>query len=459
MHRALLALIVFSPGVALAGVTISEIMYDLPGSDSGREWVEIVNDGSTAVDITGWKLFENNTNHGIATTSSPGTFSISAGGYAIIADNTEKFLIDWPSFSGVLFDSAFSLSNTGESVSIRNAELIDVDVVAYSAEMGGAGDGNSLERSGNTFVAHVPNPGAGSTASESESGTAASVPESTGAASSGGGTPLSEPRLVANAGVDRAVTVGAAALYEGRVVGELGKPIDNARFIWNFGNGDIREGKSVLYAHLYPGEYVVMLTASSGEISATDRLTVSAFPAAVRVSAVTSEYVEVLNGGERDIDLSFWILRSGDAQFILPKNTVVLARRSVRFANSVTGLPTLQPGSVSLHYPNGVEVLPPPAPAPVSAPTARTELLPAPSGKAPADRKSAPPQVPISSREPVASGTQVASVLGAEVPASANVWVFAFAGLVGVSALAAVVVRRSSRKGSGYTITEVNDGP
>ncbi len=452
MYRAILAVIVFAPGVALAGVTISEVMYDVPGSDAGREWVEVRNDGSTAVDLAGWKLFENNTNHGIATTSSAGTFSIPAGGYAVIADNAEKFLIDWPSFSGALFDSVFSLSNTGESVSIRNADLVDVDTATYSAETGGAGDGNSLERSGNTFVAHTPNPGAGSVVPQSDTETV-SDPASP-VASSGGGTPLPEPRLVASAGADRSVTVGAAALYEGRVVGELGKPIENARFIWDFGNGDIREGKSVLYAHPYPGEYAVMLTAASGETSATDRVTVSAFPAAVRVSAVTSEYVEVLNGGERDIDLSFWILRSGDAQFILPKNTVVLARRSVRFANSITGLSTPDSGAVSLRYPNGVEVVPSPVSSPASA--SRTESPPAPSPKAPVSRESAVPQASASPRESVVSGTQAASATGAEVPA--NVWVFAFAGLVGASALAAVAVRRS-RRGSGYTITEVNDGP
>lgn len=48
---------------ALVIFRINEIMYDLPGTDSGREWIEVVNAGETVYDITQLKLRENKVDH------------------------------------------------------------------------------------------------------------------------------------------------------------------------------------------------------------------------------------------------------------------------------------------------------------------------------------------------------------------------------------------------------------
>ena len=45
------------PSVSFAGAAISEIMYDLPGADTGREWVEVQNTSSEEVSFLKWKLF------------------------------------------------------------------------------------------------------------------------------------------------------------------------------------------------------------------------------------------------------------------------------------------------------------------------------------------------------------------------------------------------------------------
>jgi len=37
----LLILLIFFPSFSFAQVFINEVMYDLPGADTGREWVEI----------------------------------------------------------------------------------------------------------------------------------------------------------------------------------------------------------------------------------------------------------------------------------------------------------------------------------------------------------------------------------------------------------------------------------
>ncbi|MFA6339080.1 MAG: lamin tail domain-containing protein [Candidatus Paceibacterota bacterium] len=101
----------FFPVIVFGEVFINEIMYDLEGSDTDREWIEVCNNGSDPVDISSWKLFESNSNHTLNKIQGDGI--ISAGGFAIIADNSQKFLVDNPQFSGTLFDSSFSLSNEG----------------------------------------------------------------------------------------------------------------------------------------------------------------------------------------------------------------------------------------------------------------------------------------------------------------------------------------------------------
>jgi hypothetical protein len=136
----LLILILFESAVA---IQISEIMYDLPGSDTGREWVEICNNNSVAENLTGWKFFEGGTNHGLTLTN--GSWILDAGAYAIIADNPATFLQDNPSYAGTLFDSSFSLSNTGEQIGLKNSSLELVESITYNSSWGANGNGNSLQ--------------------------------------------------------------------------------------------------------------------------------------------------------------------------------------------------------------------------------------------------------------------------------------------------------------------------
>jgi len=157
-----LSLLFAMPSSAFAQVVITEIMYDPVGADTGREWIEVQNTGSEPVDLSRYRLFENATNHKVAGI-------IPAGAYGVIADNPTKFKTDWPSYAGLLFDSAFSLSNTGETFELRGAsstlghsptgEAV-ADSVSYSSGQGGS-DGNSLNREGGSWVSRKPTPGEG----------------------------------------------------------------------------------------------------------------------------------------------------------------------------------------------------------------------------------------------------------------------------------------------------------
>lgn len=157
-------LCILVPSVAAAQVLITEIMYDLAeGSDSGREWIEVHNTGA-AINLTELIVFETGKKHKIS--AAGGETLLPPGSYAVIADNAEKFKIDHPGYAGLLFDSAFSLNNSGETIALQNAAGADMDSVIYTKALGGSGTGDSLQRlDSSSFSPGIETPGEGIPAS------------------------------------------------------------------------------------------------------------------------------------------------------------------------------------------------------------------------------------------------------------------------------------------------------
>ncbi|OGI57341.1 hypothetical protein A3B85_00460 [Candidatus Nomurabacteria bacterium RIFCSPHIGHO2_02_FULL_37_13] len=150
-------LFLFSYHFAFANVEINEIMYDLKtGSDDGREWVEVFNNSDAPADLSILKFFEAETNHKLKWIQ--GDANIPAKGYALIVSDPIKFKIDWPNFSGIIFDSSFSLSNDGEILAIKNEDLL-VDQYDYKSSSGGGGDGKSLQKINGSWREAIPTPG------------------------------------------------------------------------------------------------------------------------------------------------------------------------------------------------------------------------------------------------------------------------------------------------------------
>jgi len=336
-----------------AQMVISEIMYDLEGSDGGREWVEIHNNSAGEVDISGWAFFENDVHHKL--TSVMGDTTLSSGGYAVIADNAGAFLQDWPNFSGILFDSSFSLKNSGETIALRDSSKVEIDAVTYSPDWGAGGDGNSLQLvsgSGNWGV-EIPTPNGengtgGGVIVEQESENMTTSQESSGSIS----FPI-EQQIAVRIKSDAVVTVGADSVFEGDAVGLLGEPLSDARFMWNFGNGETKEGRKVLHHYDYPGPYVVVLNVASGGFATSDRLTITALKSNIIISNVTTSFVELENRGGRELDLSQWFIRSGSGHFRIPNDTIILPHSTLILSSEVTGIRS-EKNTTALVYPNGV---------------------------------------------------------------------------------------------------------
>ena len=94
---------------------------------SEYEWLEIHNKGSEPADLTGWKFYENDTNHKL--NPFQGDMIIEPGEYAIIANVGEKFQEKYPDFTGTIIDSSWSsLKESGEEIGLKNAggEIIEL---------------------------------------------------------------------------------------------------------------------------------------------------------------------------------------------------------------------------------------------------------------------------------------------------------------------------------------------
>ncbi|MBI2278615.1 MAG: lamin tail domain-containing protein [Candidatus Brennerbacteria bacterium] len=156
-------------GVAASApnLAITEIMYNASGTDDGREWIEVRNDGASSASFDDVRFLEGGTNHRLV--FARGAAALAAGAYAIITDDADRFIIDYPSFAGSLFDSSFSLSNDGETLALTfNGSTFHS--VSYSSSTGAHGDGNSLQLIGAAWQAATPTPGVVNVAGSSGGG-------------------------------------------------------------------------------------------------------------------------------------------------------------------------------------------------------------------------------------------------------------------------------------------------
>ncbi len=356
-------LFIILPFFARGSVIFSEIMYDFPGIEGGGEhdWVEVTNTGASSVDLSTYKFFEANTNHSLKLDR--GSATLSPGGFAVIASATTTFLADWPNFSGTLFDSSFSLNSNGELLKLCSSSCsaegsVVEDSLTYAPIDSATNNGDSLQKVDGSFIAALPTPGAGTSENNANTNTVTSTPTeiNSGTASANNSSWPVEPQVFADAGKDKIAIVGATAVFSGKAYGLKKEPLENARFLWNFGDGTIGEGKIVEHTYRHPGDYLVVMEAASGYFSGQDQLKVRALPSPLAVSAITdgSEYfIELHNASNSDIDISSWGLALGDKIFEIPKNTFVMSGNHLVFGNETTGL-TVVSGSVpELRYPNG----------------------------------------------------------------------------------------------------------
>lgn len=362
----LLGLFLFAPLSTFASVTINEIMYDVQGTDSGREWVEVYNPDSASVDISNYKFLESAdaSNHGLSVVS--GGAVIPTGGYAIIVSDSTKFLTDNPGFSGTILKASFSsLNNTGATISIKSGTTL-VDQASYTSSLGASGTGNSLQKTSSGFIPAVPTPGAinataavseGSGGSSGGSGTSTTTTTDTTTATTTSPTAtttttvtnsnntevlsahsstqivtyvMDNPELKADAGRHRITTTDSPIEFEASISGLAG----NVSYDWSFGDGTTGSGKIVNHNYLFAGDYVVILNVYNGvnkAVSRTEVKVVNPSVSVINVDRSANGFVELKNAGSYEVNIQNWRIVNGQNELVFPRDTIIKPDSSVKF--------------------------------------------------------------------------------------------------------------------------------
>ncbi len=108
-------------------VVINEIMYHPASERTDEEFVELLNTGSSAVNLTGWRL-----NRGVDFTFP--NVSLAAGGFLVVAADVTAFNARYPGVANVVGNWDGRLSNSGEEIELEDASGDRVDLVAYADE-------------------------------------------------------------------------------------------------------------------------------------------------------------------------------------------------------------------------------------------------------------------------------------------------------------------------------------
>jgi hypothetical protein len=338
-------------------------MYDPKGADasSGGEWIEVYNDSDNSLDLTTWIFFENETNHSIST---DGEKILPKGGYAVISRDITAFRNFFIDYQGLLFKASFLL-NDGERLALKERkDGPELSIVEYTSNWGAKGDGNSLQRISDKWLPASPTPGKAAEANVSSAGSS----ETSGSASVSGSDAVSPSNNSATGGYNRElphikayisgpsiVVAGANANFEGSAIGLENKPLQGARHLWNFGDGQFLEGEQVTHSWASPGDYVLFLEVTSERLSGIARKIVKVLPANVFIEriedGIDNSILYIRNDLNSEVDISGWFLKSDDKIFIFPKNSVILAKSSIPLASSVAKMSFSK--NTSLYFPNG----------------------------------------------------------------------------------------------------------
>jgi hypothetical protein len=344
------------PLFANAAIVINEVMYDVEGTDTDREWVELYNNGSEAVVIVvgsgsgSWRFVDSSA-HTLKLES--GSATLEAGAYALVLKNMSQFAVDYPAVGGNIFSSAIALTNTAAAVSIKDGTGGVLDEFSYNKDQGAAGDGNSLQRSGDDWIAATPTPGAVNasepTVIEDNDATDTDDDNDDDEVATTSSTLGSFTISVAK---KRVVTVGSSVNFVAKPSRKAAA--EQGRFEWSFGDGAANTGLSVEHTYDFPGTYVVMVNGEAGDYEASARTEVQVIEADVDITAVITEgktYIEITNQTAYELNMSDWQLESASSTFDFPTGMMIKSKAVLRIPGSIS---TLSPqGEVSLRLPSG----------------------------------------------------------------------------------------------------------
>jgi hypothetical protein len=332
-------------------------MYDPAGADTGREWIEVYNDTSELVSLSTWKLFEAGVNHGI--TSVRGDGVVSPGEYAVVVSDGMSSIAGYSEYIGDVYDSSFSLANTGESFSFKTPSGSYVAQVSYVGGMIAAGDETSLHWIGGLWQARYPNIGMSPDLAQFASST--SSQNTTAQQTTGGGSSGAESTIRNSVSGDTGNTQ-IRPVYSMSVQTWPSQPVSNGEFVikpkvlrtfkgetLELTQGIVRittgDGREFVQSSTHPlsfrydraGTYrlIIEFSQSSLDVEPLAQYSVDfqVIEPAVRIGK-NGYAITLTNESESEINLSGYYIIGGDRKIILSRGTVILPTATISVGDS-----------------------------------------------------------------------------------------------------------------------------
>mgnify|MGYP007083441389 CR=1 FL=1 len=107
---------------------------------------------------------------------------------------------------------------------------------------------------------------------------------------------------------------------------------------WNFGDGSQGFGSSVVHTYEYPGDYLVVLNATSQNNQAVSKTKVKVIEPDFKISLADDKRIELVNLSPYELNLYGRAIVVGDSYFVFPKDTIASPGSSISFPSGVTRL-------------------------------------------------------------------------------------------------------------------------
>ncbi len=358
------------PVVTYASLEITEIMYDLEGTDSGLEWIEIHNTGSSPIAIDDWHFLENDVHHGL---TADGFTELDPNSYALIVQDLAQASSNLGS-DKLLIKSSFSLNNTGEPLALSDSEKTIVDSLTYSSEDGAAGNGKSLQLIDGVWREATPTPGAvpasGNTEESSDNNSTTTSSETVVTSSGGSSSKKQTSFYKGYFDLPTSIVAGSSAEFEFGAIhvrgGKETKKLKGIHFL-NFGDGNSLESDTRIETdHIYqePGSYTLvfeyygsLMRFELGEDpEVLLKKTIQVLAHDIEIDEVTEEGIVIQNNVSKEIDISEWIIKIGEQSYVFPRNSFIQRQGSLFLSKETLGFNWLSP-QVILHLYNAEGLL------------------------------------------------------------------------------------------------------
>jgi len=312
------------PHFATAAVVINEIAWMGTVSSANDEWIELYNNGATAVALDGWTL----SGDGLAINLS-GT--LASGGYALLERTDDSSA---PGTAFLIYTGA--LSNSGATLSLHRSDGGVEDQVAGGENWENIGGDNTTketaQRTPGGWITAAATPGGANASSGSVSGDTNAGDSNSSANNSGESSQASKKEDKAPKPVSKLSITAPSQAYVNQPVSFDVSPSDGVerlvRYTWSFGDAASTEEKSPIHTYAYPGNYVVMVESYYAKETVMGRHEITVLPAILSIARTDNGDIQIHNNAQYEVDISNFELY-GSTSFRIPKHTILLPRATL----------------------------------------------------------------------------------------------------------------------------------